>query len=105
VATYDELKSQLEQLTREADTVKQQEIELALTRIRETVAKYGIGPDQIFPNWVVRGREDDRRGVLMPKYRNPATGQTWVGRGRVPNWMAGRPREVFLVGGADSEVE
>ncbi|WDD90258.1 ABC transporter permease subunit (plasmid) [Burkholderia sp. FERM BP-3421] len=105
MATYDELKTQLEQLTREADTVKQREIEVALARIREAVAKYGIGPDQIFPNWVVRGGEVNCRGVPMPKYRNPATGQTWVGRGRAPNWMAGRPREAFLVGGAGSEVE
>ncbi len=35
------------------------------------------------------------------KYRNPDTGETWSGRGRMPKWMAlamehGRNREEFL---------
>lgn len=24
---------------------------------------------------------------LPPKYRNPATGETWTGRGRQPKWV------------------
>ncbi len=105
MATYDELKAQLEQLAREAELAKQRETEEALTRIREAVTKYGIGPDQIFSNWVVRGRADTPLVVETPKYRNPATGQTWAGRGRAPNWMVGHPRETFLVGGAGREVD
>ncbi len=38
------------------------------------------------------------------KYRNPETGETWSGRGRMPKWMAlaterGRSREEFLAKG------
>ena len=38
------------------------------------------------------------------KYRNPETGETWSGRGRMPKWMAlavehGRSREDFLAKG------
>jgi len=38
------------------------------------------------------------------KYRNPDTGETWSGRGRMPKWMAlavehGRSREDFLATG------
>lgn len=38
---------------------------------------------------------------LPPKYRDPATGETWSGRGSVPNWVKayeaqGRKREEFL---------
>ena len=38
------------------------------------------------------------------KYRNPDTGETWSGRGRMPKWMAlaqehGRSREEFLAKG------
>lgn len=25
--------------------------------------------------------------TVVPKYRDPATGQTWAGRGRKPTWM------------------
>lgn len=39
---------------------------------------------------------------VPPKYRHPASGQIWTGRGIVPKWMAaeiaqGRKREDFLI--------
>ncbi len=30
--------------------------------------------------------------TLPPKYRDPATGETWSGRGRMANWLAERLR-------------
>ncbi len=41
---------------------------------------------------------------LPAKYRNPETGQTWSGRGRMPKWLAlaeeaGRSRDGFLAKG------
>lgn len=43
------------------------------------------------------------RKPVAAKYRNPATGDAWSGRGRVPKWLAaelakGRTREEFAVG-------
>ena len=42
----------------------------------------------------------DGRSVVRPKYRDPATGRTWSGRGRMPIWMtqaikSGRKRKDF----------
>lgn len=42
------------------------------------------------------------KSVLPPKYRNPATGDTWTGRGRPPRWIldadaAGKARDSFLI--------
>lgn len=39
---------------------------------------------------------------VAPKYRDPASGATWSGRGRCPAWLAdaekaGRKREDFLI--------
>lgn len=48
-------------------------------------------------------RKSASKGVKVPpKYRHPASGQTWTGRGIVPKWMAaeiaqGRKREDFLI--------
>ena len=28
------------------------------------------------------------RAKVAPKYRDPATGQTWSGRGKEPRWLA-----------------
>ena len=30
----------------------------------------------------------DNRSVVAPKYRDAATGATWAGRGKQPNWLA-----------------
>lgn len=34
-----------------------------------------------------KGRGTGKRGVVAPKYRNPADGTTWSGRGRQPAWV------------------
>ncbi len=40
--------------------------------------------------------------VGAPKYRDPATGATWTGRGKPPNWINGKDREQFLIETAKS---
>jgi len=43
-----------------------------------------------------------RRSTVKPKYRDPASGKTWSGRGVMPLWMkaaieAGQAKEAFLI--------
>ncbi|MBO7776751.1 H-NS histone family protein [Burkholderia pseudomallei] len=97
MATYEELKAQLDALNKEAEVAREREISAVLSEIREAVLRYEIRPDQIFPQWTRLRSPDKRRGPLPPKYRNPMTGETWSGRGRCPKWMAGLPRDEFLV--------
>jgi DNA-binding protein H-NS len=97
VATYDELKSQIEQLKQEADAAREREITEALAQIRAVVTKYDISPEQICRNWVVDAASDSRPGPRPPLYRDPLTGKTWSGRGRAPAWMAGHPRDIFKI--------
>ncbi|WP_264596418.1 H-NS histone family protein [Rhodoblastus acidophilus] len=40
--------------------------------------------------------------VVVPRYRNPETSETWSGRGKLPRWMAaamkaGRAMDEFLI--------
>jgi DNA-binding protein H-NS len=35
-----------------------------------------------------KSRAADKRSVVAPKYRDPATGTTWTGRGKQPKWLA-----------------
>lgn len=50
------------------------------------------------PRGKARGKAGARAGVKVPpKYRDPASGATWSGRGREPEWIKGREREPFLV--------
>jgi DNA-binding protein H-NS len=46
----------------------------------------------------------DHRTKAAPKYRNPATGETWAGRGKQPRWLrkainAGQSQEDFRISG------
>jgi DNA-binding protein H-NS len=34
---------------------------------------------------------------VAPKYRDPATGNTWTGRGKAPKWIDGKDRAKFLI--------
>jgi DNA-binding protein H-NS len=34
---------------------------------------------------------------VAAKYRDPATGQTWTGRGKAPKWIDGKDRNQFVI--------
>ena len=34
---------------------------------------------------------------VAAKYRDPATGQTWTGRGKAPKWIDGKDRAQFAI--------
>jgi DNA-binding protein H-NS len=38
-----------------------------------------------------------RVGSASVRYRDPASGATWSGRGRAPKWIAGKDRSAFVV--------
>lgn len=65
----------------------------ALTKVRELVQQYALTSDEVFG-----GRTAKRKAVASePKYRNPATGQTWTGHGRAPDWIVGQDRTKFAI--------
>jgi len=39
------------------------------------------------PNHVQTAHETEAAGAIKPKYRDPATGETWSGRGRMATWL------------------
>lgn len=46
-----------------------------------------------------RGRKakPDDAPKAAPKFRDPATGETWTGRGRAPGWIKGKNRDDFRI--------
>ncbi|MFM0557327.1 H-NS histone family protein [Paraburkholderia sediminicola] len=39
----------------------------------------------------------DRTAKLPPKYPDPASGDTWSGEGKTPQWIIGRNGDDFLI--------
>lgn len=61
VATYEELKAQIDALTQEAEAARAREISAIVSEIRQTVRTYQIRPEQIFPQGARRRTPTTRR--------------------------------------------
>ncbi len=86
------LKAKLEALIAERIRVEKKALLQKLEAIRriETRAR----PSTSKPSHPVK-----RRAKPSPKYRHPATGETWAGRGLQPKWM----RKAIEAGGSQDE--
>ena len=67
-----------------------------MTRVRELVAEYGLTAQDVFPGRAAKAAGKPASKVAA-KYRDPATGQTWTGRGKAPKWIDGKDRNQFLI--------
>jgi len=88
--SYKELLQQRQALERQIKDARNRELSDAVSRVRELIVEYELTETDIFP----RGRGSRVaapygvvKAKVAPKYRNPATGQTWTGRGKPPRWI------------------
>ena len=111
--TYRELQEQAQKLLEQAEQQRQQELTEALESISKTVSELGISLEELFDYLKGAGFKATRgsrkaktakakTGAVAAKYRNPATGDTWSGRGRAPTWLReaeekGKSRDKFLI--------
>ena len=83
--TYTELQAQIAQLTVQAEAARKVELSGAVAEIKQKMADYGITIEDLGG----KRAKNASKGVPAPiKYRHPATGQTWTGRGKHPRWLA-----------------
>ena len=64
----------------------------AVIEARALIQEHGLTAADVFP---APGKAKVSVGVA--KYRDPATGVTWTGRGKPPNWINGKDRAPFLI--------
>ncbi|MBF6990853.1 H-NS family nucleoid-associated regulatory protein [Cupriavidus sp. IK-TO18] len=101
MATYEELLAQKQALEAQIEEARANEVPSVIGKIRELMLRYELSPEDIAPR-----RHRDRpagssdaaveKAPLLPKYRDPKSGKTWSGRGRMPAWLGKRP-ERFLI--------
>lgn len=85
MSRYKELQAQIAALQKEAEEVRKQEIVAVMAEIKAKMAEYGITLQDLEASFRRRGRSKADMG--QAKYRNPATGETWSGKGRKPAWL------------------
>ena len=91
MASFREIQAQIEQLQRQAAEERKNELDSAFRQIRQLMDEYSISIDDLQSP---RKRNGPKKfGPVL--FRNARTGDTWSGRGRMPNWLAGQDKEQF----------
>lgn len=94
--SYKELMAQRDALEQQIQAARKAELDEAVSKVRSIVAEYSLTVEDIFAP--ARGQRKASAGHKVDaKYRNPATGDTWTGRGKAPKWIANEDRQKFLI--------
>lgn len=96
MASLKELLEQREQLNSQIEQARQNELAEALSKVNALIQQYGLTQQDIFPSGR-RGASRNAGSKVAPKYRDPATGATWTGRGKAPKWIEGKDRSAYLI--------
>ncbi|HRO57569.1 MAG TPA: H-NS histone family protein [Burkholderiaceae bacterium] len=120
VQSLSQVEAQIAKLQRQADALKAKEVREVVGRIRKAIKHYSLEPADLFGGPSHRGSKAvsssprpgptagrKRRGAGVPKYREEATGRSWTGFGRKPQWIseglaAGKSLEDFLISASAS---
>jgi DNA-binding protein H-NS len=86
MANLQELLAQKAALEKQISETQRQERSDAIARVRSLMAEYGLTVADLGARPAAAGRAGGTRKVA-PKYRDPATGDTWTGRGLQPKWL------------------
>ncbi|MBT2322749.1 H-NS histone family protein [Variovorax paradoxus] len=105
--SYKQIQKQIEALQRQAEKLKNQEVDGVVARIKEAIAHYGLTAQQLGfgPGaGVAKAKAKKAARATSAKYSD-GSGNSWSGRGPRPHWLrdalkAGRALEEFAAGNA-----
>lgn len=97
-ASPDELVKLREKINERLTKVQEEESRKALDEIRSLIDRFGFTYADVFPDkQVKRPLRGEQARVLPVLYRDPESGLGWSGRGKLPRWMVGKPKEEFRI--------
>lgn len=97
MASYAELLAQKEALERQIIEAKAREKAEGIAKAKAIIEQYGLSAADLFSRRTGSAGGSGPRGKVAAKYRNPATGETWTGRGKAPKWIEGQDRAKFAI--------
>lgn len=101
----EKIEQEIERLKANARALVERHRGPALESILHAMREYDISPQDVANAYNSANKGSRRSGskqTVAPKYRDPATGKTWTGRGRTPRWLTaaeeqGQHRDTFLI--------
>jgi len=103
------IQREIARLKKRADVLQEKRQAPVISKLVRTMREFGITPDDIAVAFgkktrakAATGKATSAKRPATPKYRDPATGNTWTGRGKPPRWIAeaeqtGTSRDQFLI--------
>jgi DNA-binding protein H-NS len=90
MATLNDLLAQKASLDKQIAEAQRAERGDAVARVKALMAEHGLTLADLGPRAIAapRGAGGNSGKKVAPKYRDPATGKTWSGRGLKPTWLA-----------------
>ncbi|OLL27259.1 histidine biosynthesis protein [Burkholderia sp. SRS-W-2-2016] len=91
--SYAELVAELAELDRQIAAARVRARKEAMAQISALMFEFDIRPNDLRRPRNIKYTVQPTR----PRYRDPATGATWTGRGHKPAWIAGKDKRLFLI--------
>lgn len=98
------LEKQAAELEKRLQAARQAERAGVIAQIKTLLAEHGLTVADLggVTNTGMRAGNKTAGSKVAPKFRNPATGETWTGRGLTPKWLAaaiadGKAKEEFAI--------
>lgn len=92
--SYQEIRAEIARLETQAEEARHREIASAIAEIKGKMAELGITVADLEGS---RSKKTAKRSGAEPKFKDPASGATWSGRGKQPKWLAGKNRNDYLI--------
>jgi len=85
MSSYIDLMKEIEALQARAKAMRAEEQAAAVARVKDIMREYGLSLGDL--GWVSHSGSSRRGVAVPPKYRHPASGALWSGRGQKPRWL------------------
>lgn len=97
--TLEDIQRHIAELQQKAEEMRRQELASVIADIKDKMATYGISIEDLTKT---KGPRKTGESKVKAKYRDPATGKQWTGRGVMPRWMKdalenGASKEDYLI--------
>jgi DNA-binding protein H-NS len=95
---YEELRAKAAEILAQAELVKAEERQKTIDTVRVMISTYGITAKDLGLDKTVKVKTGPKPGQkVVAKYRDPASGATWSGRGKTPKWINGADRSQYAI--------